>query len=153
MPVANAIQRSGARSLQCHAMAIRATCVSFICAGPLVGAEISKPQQQRDSARCGALMGGASLPRKVVTAFRSAGATEEMIASARLIFGSLPSEPPGRPRMYKNSKEADHAFYIRNRDRLREKRAISPNNGATHPLAASNAPVSLQQRLEEACQA
>jgi hypothetical protein len=95
-------------------------------------------------------MGGATLPRKAVMAFRSAGATEEMIAGARLIFGSLPREAPGRPRMYKNSKEADHAYYIRNRDRLREMRAISPNNGATHPLPAS--PVSLQQRLEEACQ-
>jgi hypothetical protein len=31
---------------------------------------------------CGVLMGGASLPRKAVMAFRSAGATEEMIASA-----------------------------------------------------------------------
>jgi hypothetical protein len=61
-------------------------------------------------------------------AFRSAGATEEMIAAARLIFGSLPREPPGRPRMYKNAKEADHAFYMRHRDRFRQKRAISPNN-------------------------
>jgi hypothetical protein len=57
-------------------------------------------------------MGGATLPRRAVKAFRSAGATEEMIASARLIFGSLAREPPGRPRIYKNAKEADHAFYI-----------------------------------------
>jgi hypothetical protein len=75
-----------------------------------------------------------------------------MIASARLIYGSLPNEPPGRQRIYKTAKEADHAFYIRKRDR-RKMRAVSPNNGATHPLPASNAPVSLQQRLEEACQA
>jgi hypothetical protein len=71
---------------------------------------------------------------------------------ARLIFGSLAREPPGRPRIYKNGKEADHAFYMRHRDRFRQKREISPKNGATHPLPASNAPVSLQQRLEEACQ-
>jgi hypothetical protein len=32
--------------------------------------------------------------------------------------------------MYKNSKEADHAFYMRHRDRLRRKRTISPNNKA-----------------------
>jgi hypothetical protein len=31
--------------------------------------------------------------------------------------------------MYKNSKEADHAFYVRYRDRLRENRVISPKNG------------------------
>jgi hypothetical protein len=68
-----------------------------------------------------------------VKAFRSAGATEEMIAKARLIFGSLPSEPPGRPRMYKNAKEADHAFYMRHRDRFREMREISRKNGH-HPL-------------------
>jgi hypothetical protein len=74
---------------------------------------------------------GATLPRRAVT-FRSAGATEEMIASARLIFGSLPCESPGRPRMYKSSKETDHAFYMRHRDRLREKRMISPKNG--HPI-------------------
>jgi hypothetical protein len=82
-----------------------------------------------------------------------------MIASARLIFGSLPREPPGRPRIYKNSKEADHAYYIRKRDR-RKMRAISPNNG--HPMkdvavaiaeTIVAAPVSLRQRLEEACQA
>jgi hypothetical protein len=30
--------------------------------------------------------------------------------------------------MYKNAKEADHAFYMRHRDRFRQKRAISPNN-------------------------
>jgi hypothetical protein len=76
------------------------------------------------------LMGGASLPRRAVTAFRSAGATEEMIARARLIFGSLPREAAGRPRMYKNRKEADHAFYVRKRDREKIK-AISSNNGAT----------------------
>jgi hypothetical protein len=72
------------------------------------------------------------LPRRAVKAFRSAGATEEMIASARFIFGSLPREPPGRPRKYKNGKEADHAFYIRKRDRLRQKRAISPKRGRPH---------------------
>jgi hypothetical protein len=66
---------------------------------------------------------------KAITAFRNAGATEEMIASARLIFGSLPREAPGRPRMYKKSKEANHAFYIRHRDRHRKMLAISPNNG------------------------
>ena len=71
-------------------------------------------------------MGGATLPRRAVKAFRSAGATEEMIASARLIYGSLPNEPPGRPRIYKNGKEADHAFYMRHRDRFRQKREISP---------------------------
>jgi hypothetical protein len=95
------------------------------------GAERSLPIQRegvRGNTYCGALMGGGSLPRKVVTAFRSAGATEEMIASARLIFGSLPREAPGRPRMYQNSKEADHAFYMRHRDRFRQKRVISPNN-------------------------
>jgi hypothetical protein len=32
--------------------------------------------------------------------------------------------------MYKNSKEADHAYYVRNRDRLRQKQVISPNNQA-----------------------
>jgi hypothetical protein len=32
--------------------------------------------------------------------------------------------------MYKNAKEADHAFYMRHRDRLRRKRVISPNNEA-----------------------
>jgi hypothetical protein len=31
--------------------------------------------------------------------------------------------------MYKNAKEADHAFYMRHRDRFRQKRAISPKNG------------------------
>jgi hypothetical protein len=72
------------------------------------------------------------LPRKAVMAFRSAGATEEMIAKARLIYGSLPREPPGRPRIYKNAKEADHAFYMRHRDRFREKREISRKNG--HPV-------------------
>jgi hypothetical protein len=55
-----------------------------------------------------------------------------MIARARLIFGSLPREAPGRPRMYKNSKEADHAFYMRHRDRFRKMREISPKNG--HPM-------------------
>ena len=39
----------------------------------------------------------------------------------------MPREPPGRPRIYKNAKEADHAFYMRHRDRLRRKRVISPN--------------------------
>jgi hypothetical protein len=78
-------------------------------------------------------MGGASLPRRAVKAFRSAGATEEMIASARLIYGSLPNEPPGRPRKYKNGKEADHAFYMRHRDRFREKRMISTKN--SHPIS------------------
>jgi hypothetical protein len=64
------------------------------------------------------MMRGATLPRRAVKAFRSAGATEEMIASARLIYGSLPNEPPGRPRMYKTPKEADHAYYERHRDRI-----------------------------------
>ena len=51
-------------------------------------------------------------------------------------FGSLPREAPGRPRIYKNNKEADHAYYIRNRDRHRENRAISPKNGhVSGPLA------------------
>jgi hypothetical protein len=112
-------------------------------------------------------MGGASLPQKVITAFRSAGATEEMIARAGLVFASLPREAPGRPRKYRNSKEADHAYYVRKRDRLREMQAISPKNGAK-PLPGADRlmqhesvvareeaspPVSLQQRLEEACQA
>jgi hypothetical protein len=95
-------------------------------------------------------MGGGSLPRKAVKAFRSAGATEEMIASARLIFASLPREAPGRPRMYKNCKEADHAYYERHRDRiikleanrrknrkkplsLEEVRAIHPATGIVVP--------------------
>jgi hypothetical protein len=65
-----------------------------------------------------------------VIAFRNAGVTEEIIAVARLIYGSLPNEPPGRPRMYKNGKEADHAYYMRHRDRFRRKRVISPNNEA-----------------------
>jgi hypothetical protein len=49
-----------------------------------------------------------------------------MVAAACLLFASLPREAPGRPRMYKNSKEADHAYYVRNRDRLRKMREISP---------------------------
>jgi hypothetical protein len=61
-----------------------------------------------------------------VKAFRSAGATEEMIAKARLIYGSLPSEPRGRPRMYKTPKEADHAYYERHRDRIIKLEGKSP---------------------------
>jgi hypothetical protein len=76
------------------------------------------------------------LPRKAVMAFRSAGATEEMIASARLIYGSLPNEPPGRPRMYKTAKEADHAYYMRHRDRFRRKREISPNKAPPPEILA-----------------
>jgi hypothetical protein len=88
---------------------------------------------------CGAMMGGASLPGRAAIAFRNAGATEEMVARARLIYGSLPSEPPGRPRKYKNAKEADHAFYMRHRDRFRQKREISlkkqaSNGEALHAL-------------------
>ena len=81
-------------------------------------------------------MGVASLPRRAATAFRNVGATEEMIAAARLIYGSLPNEPRGRQRIYKTAKEADHAFYMRHRDRFRENRAISPKNGhVSEPLA------------------
>jgi hypothetical protein len=54
----------------------------------------------------------------VVKAFRNAGATEEMIAGARLIYGSLPSEPRGRTRIHKTPKEANHAYYWRHRDRI-----------------------------------
>jgi hypothetical protein len=93
----------------------------------------------------GVLMGGASLPRKAITAFRSAGATEEMIAGARLIFGSLPPEAPGRPRMYKNRKEADHAFYIRKRDRHRKMRAISSNKAPPPEILS---PAAEQEMLE-----
>jgi hypothetical protein len=80
-------------------------------------------------------MGGATLPRKAAKAFRSAGATEEIIAAARLIYGSLPNEPRGRPRLYKTGKEADHAFYMRHRDRFRRKRVISPNNAESEEAA------------------
>jgi hypothetical protein len=78
------------------------------------------------------------LPRRAAIAFRNAGATEEMIAAARLIYGSLPNEPPGRPRMYKNAKEADHAFYMRHRDRiikLEANRRKRKNGEATHALS------------------
>jgi hypothetical protein len=82
------------------------------------------------------MMRVAYLPRKAVAAFRSAGATEEMIAGARLIYGSLPNEPPGRQRMYKTAKEADHAFYIRKRDKRRKMLANTKKNGkATHALS------------------
>jgi hypothetical protein len=67
-----------------------------------------------------------------------------MIAGARLVFASLPREAPGRPRKYKNSKEADHAYYMRHRDRLRRKRVISPKKQApngedTHALTLEEA--------------
>jgi hypothetical protein len=80
----------------------------------------------------------ATLPQKAIKAFRSAGATEEMMEAARLIFGSLPREAPGRPRMYKNSKEADHAYYVRKKARQQEYEKISEissNNG--HPMDAA----------------
>jgi hypothetical protein len=70
---------------------------------------------------------GATLPRKVVKAFRSAGAsagaTEEMIAGACLILGSFPSGPVGRPRNYKNRAEPDRAYKLRKKER--EKTRIS----------------------------
>jgi hypothetical protein len=64
------------------------------------------------------------LPRRAVKAFRSAGATEEMIEVARLMYGSLANEPPGRPRKYKTGKEARHAYYMRHRGRLLKLQAI-----------------------------
>ena len=90
------------------------------------------------------------MPRRAVKAFRSAGATEEMIASARLIYGSLPNEPPGRPRKYKNGKEADHAFYMRHRDRFRKMREISPKNGRTHATAPVSKPLALAHKHADA---
>jgi hypothetical protein len=94
---------------------------------------------------------GASLPRKAIKAFQGAGATEEMVAAACLPFASLPREAPGRPRKYKNRKEATHAYYMRHRDRLRKMEAIRRKKKARKaPREAP--PVSLQQRLEEACQ-
>jgi hypothetical protein len=80
-----------------------------------------------------------------------AGATEEMVAAACLLFGSLPREAPGRPRKYKNGKEARHAYYVRHRDRLKKNGGISskkaPNGEDTHVLTldevkAIHAPVS-----------
>jgi hypothetical protein len=70
-------------------------------------------------------MGGATLPRKVVKAFRSAGATEEMIATAVLLFSTLPREQSGRARLYKTPKEADRAWYVRHKDRLKKKRDLA----------------------------
>ena len=55
-------------------------------------------------------MGRVAMSFQVVAALRKAGATEEVIANARKMLGSLPRGPVGRPRIYKNRKEADHAY-------------------------------------------
>jgi hypothetical protein len=87
-------------------------------------------------------MGGASLPRKAVAAFRSAGATDEMIEAARCIYVTLPRDTPGRSRKYKTPNEANHAYYWRHRDRIlkleairrkRKKRALESDE-PTHAL-------------------
>jgi hypothetical protein len=47
--------------------------------------------------------------------------------------------------IYKNSKEADHAFYMRHRDRLRQKREISPNKAPPPEILS---PAAEQEMLE-----
>jgi hypothetical protein len=59
--------------------------------------------------------------------------------------------------MYKTPKEADRAYYLRHRDRIIKTEANRRKNRKKPPELEGKkfwqAPVSLQQRLEEACQA
>jgi hypothetical protein len=63
------------------------------------------------------MMGGAKLAPKVIAAFRSAGATEEMIAGATQIVVAMGHGSPGRPRKYKNRAERDRAYKLRKQER------------------------------------